>query len=109
MPINYKLKTGDHVEILTSNKQRPNEDWLSFVITSKGRTRIKDELKEQKKSAASDGKEIVQRKLKQIKLPLNSENLDKLLDKFNLKSTLDFYYLVGKGKIDPKEIKKIKR
>lgn len=108
VPINYKLKTGDQVEILTSNKQRPNEDWLAFVVTSKGRTRIKDELKEQKKSAASDGKEIVLRKLKQVKMKLNSENLDKLLNNFNLKSALDFYYLVGKGKIDPKEIKKIK-
>jgi len=108
VPINYKLKTGDQVEILTSNKQRPNEGWLSFVVTSKGRTRIKDELKEQKKSAASDGKEIVMRKLKQVKLELNSENLDKLLTRFNLKSALDFYFLVGKGKIDPKEIKKIK-
>lgn len=108
VPINYKLKTGDQVEILTSNKQKPNDGWLGFVVTSKGRTRIKDELKEQKKSAASDGKEIVIRKLKQAKLELNSENLDKLLDKFNLKSALDFYFLVGKGKIDPKEIKKIK-
>ena len=108
VPINYKLKTGDQVEILTSNKQKPNEGWLSFVVTSKARTRIKDELKEQKKSAASDGKEIVIRKLKQAKLELNSENLDKLLTRFNLKSALDFYFLVGKGKIDPKEIKKIK-
>ncbi len=108
VPINYKLKTGDQVEILTSNKQRPNEGWLSFVITSKGRTRIKDELKEQKKSAASEGREIVKRKLKQVKLELNSENLDKLLNKFNLKSALDFYFLVGKGKIDAKDIKKIK-
>jgi len=108
VPINYKLKTGDQVEILTSNKQKPNEGWLNFVVTSKGRTRIKDELKEQKKSAASDGKEIVIRKLKQAKIELNSENLDKLLNRFNLKSALDFYFLVGKGKIDPKEIKKIK-
>ncbi|NJN27607.1 MAG: bifunctional (p)ppGpp synthetase/guanosine-3',5'-bis(diphosphate) 3'-pyrophosphohydrolase [Cyclobacteriaceae bacterium] len=108
VPINHKLKTGDQVEILTSNKQKPNEGWLSFVITSKGRTRIKDELKEQKKSAASEGREIVKRKLKQAKLELNSENLDKLLNRFNLKSALDFYYLVGKGKIDPKDIKKIK-
>jgi GTP pyrophosphokinase len=108
VPINYKLKTGDQVEILTSNKQKPNDGWLNFVVTSKGLTRIKDELKEQKKSAASDGKEIVMRKLKQVKLDLNSENLDKLLDRFNLKSALDFYFLVGKGKIDPKEIKKIK-
>ena len=108
VPINHKLKTGDQVEILTSNKQRPNDGWLNFVVTSKGRTRIKDELKEQKKSAASEGKEIVMRKLKQAKLELNSENLDKLLNKFNLKSALDFYFLVGKGKIDTKEIKKIK-
>lgn len=108
VPINYKLKTGDQVEILTSNKQKPNEGWLKFVITSKGRTRIKDELKEQKKSAASEGKEIVRRKLKQAKLDLNSENLDKLLNRFNLRSALDFYYLVGKGKIDAKEIKKVK-
>ena len=108
VPINYKLKTGDQVEILTSNKQKPNDGWLSFVVTSKALTRIKDELKEQKKSAAADGKEIVMRKLKQVKLDLNSENLDKLLDRFNLKSALDFYFLVGKGKINPKEIKKIK-
>jgi GTP pyrophosphokinase len=108
VPINYKLKTGDQVEILTSNKQRPNEGWLKFVVTSKGSTRIRDELKEQKKSAASEGKEIVRRKLKQAKLELNSETLDRLLNKFNLKSALDFYYLVGKGKIDPKEIKRVK-
>ncbi|MCL4155415.1 UNVERIFIED_CONTAM: hypothetical protein GTU68_056696, partial [Idotea baltica] len=108
VPINYKLKTGDQVEILTSNKQRPNEGWLSFVVTSKALTRIKDELKEQKKSAALDGKEIVLRKLKQAKLEMNSEIMDKLLSYFNLKSALDFYYFVGKGKIDQKEIKKIK-
>ena len=108
VPINHKLKTGDQVEILTSNKQKPNEGWLKFVVTSKGRTRIKDELKEQKKSAATEGKEIVRRKLKQAKLELNSENLDRLLNKYNLRSALDFYYLVGKGKIDPKDIKKLK-
>ncbi len=108
VPINYKLKTGDQVEIITSNKQKPNEGWLKFVVTSKARTKIKDELKEQRKSAALEGKEIVKRKLKQVKLELNSENLDKLLEHFDLKSALNLYYLVGKGKIDPKEIKKIK-
>ncbi len=107
VPINHKLKTGDQVEILTSNKQRPNEDWLSFVATSKARTRVRDELKELKKQAAQDGKEIVQRKLRQLKTPLNSEVLDKLLSHFRVKSVLDFYYLVGKGKIEAKEIKKV--
>ncbi len=108
VPINYKLKTGDQVEILTSNKQRPNEGWLKFVVTSKGRTRIKDELKEQKKNAAAEGREIVRRKFKQLKLDINSENIDKLLNKFGLRSALDLYYLIGKGKIDPRDLKKIK-
>jgi len=108
LPIHHKLKTGDQVEILTSNKQRPSEDWLKFVKTSKARTRIKDELKEQKKTAAQDGREIVQRKFKQLKMEMNSENLDKLLTYFHVKSALDLYYLIGKGTIDAKEIKKIK-
>ncbi len=108
VPINYKLKIGDQVEILTSKKQKPSDDWLNFVVTSKARQRIKDELKEQKKSDALEGKEIVLRKLKQIKLDLTNEIVDKLLNLFNLKSALDLYYLVGTGKIDPKNIKKIK-
>jgi GTP diphosphokinase / guanosine-3',5'-bis(diphosphate) 3'-diphosphatase len=108
VPINFKLKTGDQVEILTSNKQRPSEDWLNFVISSKARARIKEELREQKKTAAQDGKEIVKRKLKQLKTELNSEVLDKMLFHFRVKSALDFYYLVGTGKIDPREIKKVR-
>ena len=107
-PINHELKTGDQVEILTSRKQKPNEGWLSSVITSKARTKIKDGLKEQKRVDALDGKEILQRKLKQLKLELNSEILDKLLTYFNIKTALDLYFLIGKGKIDSKEIKKIK-
>ena len=108
LPINHELKTGDQVEILTSRKQKPNEGWLSSVITSKARTKIKDGLKEQKRVDALDGKEILQRKLKQLKLELNSEILDKLLTYFNIKTALDLYYLIGKGKIESKEIKKIK-
>ena len=108
VPINHKLKTGDQVEILTSNKQKPNEDWLSFVITAKGRTRIKDELKEQKKSAAVEGKEIVRRKLRQVKLELNSENLDKLFNHFHLKRPWIFIIWWAKEKSTLKEIKKIK-
>jgi GTP pyrophosphokinase len=108
MPLHHKLKTGDQVEILTSKKQKPNDDWLKFVITSKARTRIKDELKEQKKTAAQDGREIVRRKFKQLKMEMSSENLDKLLKYFQVKSALDLYYLIGKGTIEAKEIKKVK-
>src|SRR5688572_665340 len=67
VPINYVLKNGDQIEILTSAKQKPHEDWLRFVVSSKAKSRIKDELKEDKKKSADEGKEILWRKLKQLK------------------------------------------
>lgn len=107
VPLSTKLKNGEQVEILTSSKQKPNEDWLKFVVTSKAKSKIKDQLKEEKKKAATDGKEIVLRKLKQIKLELNSDTVKKMVTHFGSKSTLDFFYEVGIGKINPKDIKKI--
>ncbi|MFY0654526.1 MAG: bifunctional (p)ppGpp synthetase/guanosine-3',5'-bis(diphosphate) 3'-pyrophosphohydrolase [Cyclobacteriaceae bacterium] len=107
VPLNTKLSNGDQVEILTSNKQTPKEDWLKFVVTSKAKSNIKDFLKEDKKKAASEGKEVVIRKLKQMKLELNNETVTKLNAYFGTKTPLDFFYAVGKGKIDPKDIKKI--
>ena len=104
---NTKLSNGDQVEILTSNKQTPKEDWLKFVSTSKAKSKIKDFLKEDKKKAASEGKEIVIRKLRRMKLELNNQTISKLNAYFGTKTPLDFFYAVGKGKIDPKEIKKI--
>jgi GTP pyrophosphokinase len=106
--ISHKLKNGDQVEILTSNKQKPTEDWLSIVVTSRAKAKIKDALREDKKSAILDGKEIVQRKLKQMKMEFNSENIDKLRAYFELKTGNEFYYRVGKGTIDPTTIKSFK-
>ncbi|UXP32690.1 RelA/SpoT family protein [Reichenbachiella agarivorans] len=105
--LNTKIKNGDQVEILTSSKQKPNEGWLKYVITSKAISSIKDYLKEEKKKAASEGKEIVLRKLKQIKLDLNNDTISRMMAYFGAESPLDFFYEVGKGKIDPKDIKKI--
>lgn len=107
LPLNTKLKNGDQVEILTSSKQKPKEDWLKMVVTSKAISSIKDFLKEEKKAAAAEGKEIVLRKLKQIKLDLNNDTINRMLAYFGAKSPLDFFYDVAKGKIDPKDIKKI--
>ncbi|MBO9702512.1 MAG: bifunctional (p)ppGpp synthetase/guanosine-3',5'-bis(diphosphate) 3'-pyrophosphohydrolase [Sporocytophaga sp.] len=106
VPLSYILNNGDQVEILTSSKQKPSEDWLKFVVSSKARAKIKDSLKEEKKKIASDGKEIVLRKLHQMKLDLNAETLNQLLIYFNMKFPLDLYYDIAKGIIDPKEIKK---
>ncbi len=108
VPLNYILKNGDQVEVLTSKKQKPNEDWLRFVVSSKARSKIKEALKEERKAAASDGKEIVKRKLRQMKLQLNNETVEQLRAYFDERTVLDFYFKVGKGLIDAKEIKKFK-
>ena len=108
VPINYVLKNGDQVEILTSQKQRPHEDWLRFVVSSKAKTRIKDVLKEDKKRVADEGKEIIFRKLKQIKAEPTQEALEQMREFFNLPSHFELYYRVGNGTIASSEIKKFR-
>jgi GTP diphosphokinase / guanosine-3',5'-bis(diphosphate) 3'-diphosphatase len=106
--INHKLKNGDQVEILTSNKQKPTEDWLNSVVTSRAKAKIKDALREEKKSTIMDGKEIVQRKLRQMKMEFTSEVVEQLRAYFETKTPNEFYYKVGKGVIDATSIKSFK-
>lgn len=108
VPINYVLKNGDQIEILTSQKQKPHEDWLRFAVTSKAKSRIKDVLKEDKKKVAEDGKEIVLRKLRQMKIDSTQLVLDQLREFFNAPSNFDMYYRVGKGIIATADIKRFK-
>lgn len=108
VPLNYLLKNGDQVEILTSSKQKPNEDWLRFVVTSKARGKIKDSIRDEKRDVIQMGKEIVERKLRHLKVPYSQEIIEQLRAYFDCKTHNDFFYLVGKGKIDPKEVKKFK-
>lgn len=108
VPISHVLKNGDQVEILTSNKQKPTEDWLHNVVTSRAKAKIKDALREDKKSAILDGREIVQRKLKAMKMDFNSETVEQLRAYYELKTANEFYYRVGKGTIDPTSIKAFK-
>jgi GTP pyrophosphokinase len=108
VPISHALKNGDQVEILTSNKQKPTEDWLNNVMTSRAKAKIKDALREEKKSAILDGREIVQRKMKAMKMDFNSENVEKLRAFFELKTANEFYYRIGKGVIDATAIKSFK-
>lgn len=106
VPLNYRLKSGDQVEILTSTKIKANEDWLKLVVTTKARNKIKEYIKDGKKDIMRDGKEIVMRKLKQMKLTLTHEISAQILDYFNFKSEPEFWYAVGKGSIDHTLIKK---
>ena len=106
VPLSYRLKSGDQVEIITSDKAFPNQSWLDYVITSRARSRIRSFLKEDKKHIAEEGKEILRRKLKQLKISFNSKTVQKLLDFYKLKTSLDLYYRVGIGTIDNAKLKK---
>lgn len=108
VPINYNLKNGDQVEILTSSKQKPNEDWLRFVVTSKAKSKIKEELKESKKIIGEEGKEILLRKLRKLKLDPTYDLYERLRVFFNLPSQLDLFYNIGIGKISAKDLRDFK-
>ncbi|MBC7744714.1 MAG: bifunctional (p)ppGpp synthetase/guanosine-3',5'-bis(diphosphate) 3'-pyrophosphohydrolase [Flavobacterium sp.] len=105
VPLAHKLQNGDQVEIITSSKQTPKEDWLNFVVTAKAKSKIKSALKEEKRKVAEEGKEILERKLKSLKITYNSDNLYKLTYYFKLPSTLDMLYNVATGIIDLKQLK----
>lgn len=108
VPISHKLRSGDQVEIITSNKQKPSEDWLSFVVTAKARGRIKDALKEEKRQVADEGKYAVQRKLEAMGVPMNQHNIEELVQWYKLSSHLDLFYQVAVKNIDLKDIKDFK-
>ena len=108
VPISHKLKSGDQVEIITSNKQKPSEDWLTFVVTAKARGRIKDALKDEKRKVADDGKYTVQRKLDGMGVPVSPHNIDELVQWYKLPSHLELFYQVAIKNIDLKELKEFK-
>src|SRR5215204_985934 len=108
VPISHKLRSGDQVEIITSNKQKPSEDWLSFVVTAKARGRIKDSLKEEKKAIAEEGRYTLQRKLEGLGAASNQHNVDELVNFYKLASPLELYYRIAVKNIDLKELKEFK-
>ena len=108
VPISHKLRSGDQVEIITSNKQKPTEDWLGFVVTAKARTKIKDSLKEEKRKIADEGKYIVQRKIEGMGAAYSQGNIDELVSYYKLSSALDLYYQIAVKNIDLKELKDFK-
>jgi GTP pyrophosphokinase len=108
VPISHKLRSGDQVEIITSNKQKPSEDWLNFVVTAKARTRIKDALKEAKRTIAEEGKYTLQRKLEGMGVAMNQHNIDELVNHYKLSSPLDLYYALAVKSMDLKDLKEFK-
>ena len=105
VPISHKLRSGDQIEIITSAKQKPNIEWLNFVVTSKAKSKIKDTLKEEKRAIADEGKYILQRKLEGMGGATSQHNLEELTAFYKLNSTLDLWYEIAIKKIDLKELK----
>jgi len=105
--IRYVLQNGDRVAILTSKNQKPKQDWLSFVVTSKAKTKIRQVLNEEKTVAAAEGKEILMRRLKNWKIAYGDAVINKLLSYYQLKTAQDLYFLIASEKIDLIQIKEI--
>jgi guanosine-3',5'-bis(diphosphate) 3'-pyrophosphohydrolase len=105
VPISHKLRSGDQIEIITSNKQKPSEDWLNFVVTTKAKSKIKDALKEEKRKIADEGKYFLQRKLEGLGAAMNQHNIDELTSYYKLPSQLDLFYNIAIRIIDLKELK----
>lgn len=105
VPISHKLRSGDQIEIITSNKQKPTEDWLNFVVTAKAKSKIKDALKEEKRKIADEGKYLLQRKLEGMGAHVNQHNIDELVTFYKVSSQLDLFYKISIKQIDLKELK----
>ena len=105
VPISHKLHSGDQVEIITSAKQKPNIEWLNFVVTSKAKSKIKDTLKEEKRAVADEAKYILQRKLEGMGASMSHYNLEELSNFYKKGSSLDLLYDIAIKKIDLKELK----
>ncbi|MCP9200927.1 RelA/SpoT family protein [Gramella sp. GC03-9] len=105
VPLSHELKSGDQVEIITSDSAKPNINWLDYANTARARAKIKSSLKEEKKEIAEEGKAILARKLKAQKIQFNEKSINELVLFFNLKTSLDLFYRVGIGKIDNQMLK----
>lgn len=104
-PLSHQLKSGDQVEVLTSQKQKPKEDWLAFVVTTKAKSKVKQALKEEKRKIAAEGKEILDRKFKQWKVTNDREMIDRIHKHFKMQTSQDLFVKIAKKSIDTKDIK----
>ncbi len=104
VPINHQLKSGDQVNVITSSNQKPSEDWLKKVVTSKAKSAIKNNINRQRKNLSSQGKDLIKRKFKQLKLEFD-ENVSKVSSYFQYKSIIEFYYDIAKGSFNLKRLK----
>ena len=105
VPLSHELQSGDQVDIMTSDSAKPNANWLDYATTARARSKIKSSLKEEKKAIAEDGKEILRRKMKQLKINVDEKVINELVNHFKLSTSLDLFYRIAIGTIDNKMLK----
>ncbi len=105
VPLSQELNSGDQIEILTTAANKPNNRWLDYVITARARSKIKTALKEEEKNIAEEGKAILARKLRHLKIPFVEKTVNELVNYFELKTSLDLFYRIGNGAIDNSQLK----
>ena len=105
VPLNFSLKSGDQVQVIKSTNSKPSASWLDYVETSRAKSKIRSALNENKKMIAEDGKEILRRKLKHLKISFTEDIIHKLQNFLNLPTSLDLFYGIGVGSIDNSELK----
>lgn len=105
VPLNTELKSGDQIEVITSPNQKPTANWLDYVTTSRAKNKIRNILNENTKKIAEEGKELLTRKLRHLKVTVNEQVINELVNFFNLKTSLDLYYRMGIGSIENQQLK----
>jgi len=100
MPLSHALKSGDQVEVIRSSRQKPKREWLKYVVTAKAKQYIKSSLKAEANKISADGKEILERKFKQIKVKFCGENVSVLEKLYGIHTATELYYQIAKGKLD---------
>ena len=105
--LKHVLRNGDHVSVITSSRQSPKRDWLSFVVTNKARTKIKQALNEEKFRLAAEGKEMLTRRMKNWKIPYGDATVVRLLTEYGFKTSQDLYFSIAIGEIDLLQVKKV--
>ncbi len=105
VPLSYELASGDQIEVYTTANNKPNARWLDFVITARARTKIKTALKDQEKKIAEEGKAILARKLRHLKINFNEKSINELVIFFKLKTSFDLFFRIGNGAIDNTQLK----
>ncbi|MFY0630801.1 MAG: bifunctional (p)ppGpp synthetase/guanosine-3',5'-bis(diphosphate) 3'-pyrophosphohydrolase [Flavobacteriaceae bacterium] len=105
VPLSHKLNSGDQIEVLTASNNKPNVRWLDFVLTARARTKIKAALKDEEKKIAEEGKAVLTRKLRHLKITFNEKVVNELVNYFKLRTSFDLFYRIGSGAIDNTQLK----